>query len=412
MTENVFLGGFVLLSMDGIEEVGHVVAHLDFPDFCATLEELRRPELKGRPLALAESGARGVLQGVNHVARKEGLREGMLLSLARRLCRKLFVMPPDLRFYKEQHLKILEELEHFSPLVEGALPGRYFVDLTGTRRLWGPAPDVACNMERRLAIRKGAHARIGLGSSKLISQVAAHYIAPGDLNCIFPGGELSFLAPLPVACLPGVGSKTAARLADFNIERIGQLALIPPESLSEVFGKAGLRLLRIARGIDSNPVLPFQKIPRLCIVRNLDCDTIDRGHLEAALFQLVEDTGWTLRCHNRYPERFSLEIRYADGMTVRSRQALSPMTTHVDRHLFQAVLSAFNELVQRRIAVRRMVLELSQFGMPFRQMSLFPWEEAEFQSNRELQKALDGIRRRFGRQSIAWGRTRTERKTE
>ena len=201
-----------------------------------------------------------------------------------------------------------------------------------------------------------------------------------------------------------MGSKTASRLVDFNIEIIGQLTAIPAETLFSVFGRMGSRLLQIARGVDSTPVLPFRKLPCLSVARNLKRDEIDRERLEAILFQQVEEVGWMLRCHNRYPGRFALEIRYADGVTVRSQHHLSPITTHVDQRLFRMVRFAFNRLVQRRIAIRRMVLELSDFTMPFQQLSLFPWEETTLQDDQKIQKAIDAIRHRFGRQALSWGK--------
>jgi DNA polymerase IV len=380
------------------------IAHLEIPDFYAALEELRRPELKERPLALSEQGPRAVVVGVNGIARSEGIREGMPFELARRMCRRLLALPPDLGFYREQHGDIVQELDRFSPLVEGTFPGRYFVDLTGTRRLWGPDTDVSCRMERELETQRGLSARVGLASNKLVSQVAASCVAPGDLSCIYPGWETSFLAPLPVVSLPGIGPKTASRLADFNIQQIGQLAVLSPEALSGVFGKTGLRLLKIARGIDITPVLPFQRVPRLNVVRNLDRDEIDRERLEGILFQQAEEAGWLLRTHNRYPGRFALEVRYADGNTVRSQQALSPITTQVDYRLFRAMRAAFDRTVKRRIAIRRIVLELSDFSMPLRQMSFFAWEEASLHSEKKLQEALDAIRLRFGRTIIQWGK--------
>jgi len=381
------------------------IAHLNIPDFYAAVEELRHPEWKRLPLVLTENGPRAVIQGLNTIARREGIREGMSLHQARRLCRRLVTSYPDLRFYKIQHQHILENLGYFSPLVEGALPGRYFVDLTGTRRLWGPGPDVACRLEQRLAVQNGLHARIGLAANKLISQVAANCIPPGDLSCIFPGGEASFFAPLSVTLLPGVGSETASRLADFNIQRIGQLAALPPMALAEVFGKTGTRLLQIAQGNDSTPVVPFQKVPRLQVVHNLDRDEIDRDRLEAILFQQVEEAGWLVRLNNRYPGKFALEIRYADGKTAKTQRLLPAITTHIDYRLFQIILPTFKQLLQRRIAVRRIILEFHEFSMPARQLSLFPWEEAPLQGAKKLQTALDDIRRRFGRQSIAWGKT-------
>jgi DNA polymerase-4 len=212
--------------MGSSERIRHI-AHLNIRDFNASLEELRHPEFRKGPLVLAETRERAVIQGINAIARREGLREGMPVSQARRLCRRIRTIPLDLGFYREQHERLVQRFSHFSPLVEGPFPGRYFVDLTGTRRLWGPPPDVACRMERQLMMEVGLHARVGLAPNKLVSQVASSCIHPGDLSCIFPGWETAFLGPLPVTSLPGVGSKTAQHLADLNIGRIGQLASLP-----------------------------------------------------------------------------------------------------------------------------------------------------------------------------------------
>jgi DNA polymerase-4 len=380
------------------------VAHLNIRDFYATLEELRHPELRKGPLALAEAKERAVVQGVNAIARSEGIREGMSLGQARRLCRRIRTLAPDPGFYRECHEQLVQRFSRFSPLVEGPFPGRYFVDLTGTRRLWGPSPDVASAMERGLMDETGLQARVGLAASKLVSQVASNCIHPGDLSCIFPGWETAFLAPLPVSSLPGVGAKTALHLADLNLVHIGQLASLPAGALTGVFGKPGLRLLRMARGIDPTPVVSFQQVPRMNLVRRLDRDEIDRDRLESLLFQQVEEVGWELRCLNRYPGRLALEIRYADGGTARLERTLEPITAQVDQRLFQAVRPVFRQVFQRRVAIRRMVLELSDFTMPARQLALFPWEEARFAGERKLQEALDAIRRRFGRDAISWGR--------
>jgi DNA polymerase-4 len=293
------------------------IAHLDIPDFYATLEQLRHPELRGRPLALAEPGPRAVIQGVNAIARTAGVQEAMPLSQARRSCRSLQVLPPDGHFYRQQHQLLLRELNRFSPLVEGALWGHYFVDLSGTRRLWGPPPDIACRLEKQLATQRQVHARVGLAATKLVSQIAANLVTPGDLCDIFPGGEATFLESLPVTALPGVGAVTAGRLADFNIRRVGQLAALPVGGVAAVFGKLGTRLLKLARGIDPTPVVPFERAPRLSLARTLERDEIVRERLEAILLQQVEEAGWWLRCHNRYPGEFLLEIRHADGMTAR-----------------------------------------------------------------------------------------------
>ena len=380
------------------------IVHLRIPDFYTAIEELRQPELKRRALVLAQGGERSVIQGVNGNAGKEGIREGLPLCRARRLCRRIHVMPSDFHHYREKHRDIAREFGIFSPLVEGSHPGSYFIDITGTHRLWGPGPDLACRMEKNLYGKMGLRARIGLASNKLVSQVAADCIGPGDLSFIFPGNEESFLAPLPVGLLPGVGEVTASRLAGFNILKIGQLASFPLDMLAAVFGRGAERLLKIAKGRDPAPVLPTHQVLRVSITKILDRDEIDQGRLESVLFQQVEEAGWNLRRHNRCPGNFSLQIRYADGVSVDTRRRISSGAVRTDRFLFRSILPVFYQLFRRRVAVRRLVLEFSDLAMPFSQLSLFTWETKKSSKDLDLQKVLDSIRMKFGKGIIAWAR--------
>ena len=375
---------------------------MGIPDFYTAIEHLRRPELKRRPLVLAEAGERSVIQGVNSNARKEGIHEGMPLCRARRLCRRIHVIPSDFYHYREKHLEIVRQFGSFSPLVEGSYPGSYFIDISGTRRLWGPGPDLACRMEKDLYTKMGLRAQIGLASSKLVSRVAANCINPGDLSFIFPGNEESFLSPLPVDFLPGIGEVTTSRLAGFNILRIGQLASLPLEMLAAVFGRSAERLLKVAKGTDFAPVFPAKQVPRVSITKILNRDEIDPGRLESILFQQVQEGGWDLRCHNRCPGSFRLEIRYADGKSVDARKRIFPGSVQADRLLFQSVLPVFYKLFRRRIAVRRLSLEFLDLVMPFAQLPLFTWENKRSSKERNLQKALDSLRMKFGKEMIAW----------
>jgi len=380
------------------------IVHLRIPDFYTAIEELRQPELKRRPLVLAQEGERSVIQGVNSNARKEGIREGLPLCRARRLCRRIYVMPSDFYHYREKHWGIAREFGIFSPLVEGSHPGSYFIDITGTHRLWGPGSDLACRMEKNLHQKMGLRARIGLASNKLVSQVAADCISPGDLGFIFHGNEESFFSPLPVDLLPGVGEVTTSRLAGFNIMKIGQLASFPLDMLAAVFGRSAERLLKIAKGMDHSPVLPAQQVPRVSGMKILDRDEIDPGRLESVLFQQVEEAGWNLRRHNRCPGNFRLEILYADGISVDIRRRIFSGSFQSDRFLFRSILPAFYQLFQRRVAVRRLVLEFSDLVMPLTQLSLFTWEKNASSKERNLQKVLDAIRMKFGKGIIAWGK--------
>lgn len=374
------------------------IAHLYIPNFQASLEELRHPDLKRYPLALALTSSRALLQGVNVIAKKEGLREGMPLSQARRMCKLLKVVAPDYWYYRTQHQKIVSLFDRFSPLAEGAFPGHYFIDLTGTTRLWGAATDALYRVEKELIENKFT-ASAGLAQNKLVSEVAARVVPPKDINYIFPGQEAHFLAPQPVKYLPGVGRKTASLLYDFNVQWIGELARIPEESLSAVCGKKAVRLISLAQGIDSTPVLPSRKNSKISVSHILPRDEIDRELMKGSLLALVENTGWTLRRCNRNAKSMSLELQYADGIIVKGQESLQRGYSNNDHELYQAAYKMLLSIFTRRIAVRRLTLELHRLIMPSRQLSLFEGENEENQ----LQRAIDNVRTRYGNKAIAWG---------
>ena len=123
-----------------------------------------------------------------------------------------------------------------------------------------------------------------------------------------------------------------------------------------------------------------------------------------SLFQQIEEAGWELRRHNRCPGSFRLEIRYADGMSVDTSKRVPSWSVPADRSLFQSVLPAFYKLLRRRVAVRRLVIEFSDLVMPFAQLPLFTWESRRGSKERDLQKALDSMRMKFGKKIIAWAR--------
>lgn len=380
------------------------IAHLYIEDFRAALEELRRPELRGRPFVLSEPGARAVVQGVSRAARAEGIGEGMLVGVARRMHRGLGTILADRPFYREEHGKILGELDRFSPIVEGVSPGRYFIDITGAERLWGLGLDAASRIGGSIIQRHGMPARIGIAANRLTAQVVARVIGPERFGWILPGAEPSFLAPLTLRLLPGIGRKTASFLADLNISRVGELAAIPEEMLAGVFGRMAPRLLRLARGMDPAPVVATHKTPKTVFSHILERDEIDRERLAAVLFGMAEEAGWTLRLHNRRPARIGVAIHYADGASATCRRELPPDAVLSDRAMFRAVHGIFLELFQRRVVVRRIDLEFSDFSMPFRQLALFPREETGSRRELEVQKALDKLRLRHGRGVISWGR--------
>ncbi len=378
------------------------VLHLHVPDFCAVLEELRDPSRGRRPLVVADAGGRAVVLAANALARREGIREGMPRAVAVRRCRALQVVPPDRSFYRQVHETVVQDLMAFSPVVEAGALGRYFVDLSGTRRLWGPATDTACRVEEEMLRRRCLPTRAGLAGNKLVSQVAAECVNVGDVSRVFPGGEGIFLQGLPVEALPGLGFKTANRLMDLNIRRVGQLAALSPEMLFPVFGNHASRLVKLARGEDSLPVVPSEKDTALKLVHELERDEIDWNKIDAVLLRLVEEAGWMLRRRNRLPGRVLLEVRYADGVEAQGSQNIRLCGQVLDRVLFQTVRGLARSVCQRRVALRRLAVIWSRFALPLRQLVLFPETGLLQDREQRIQAALDIVRSRYGHQALVW----------
>ena len=383
------------------------ILHLDIRDFCIALERQRQPELREWPVAIAPGQERTVVQAVSAEAREEGIRPGMVVARARRYCRRLTILPPNLLLYRQAQEKIVAALGRFSPLVEPAALGHFFVDATGTRRLWGRLLDSADRMRQLVAQDFRLDAAVGMASNKLVSRVASQVVKVRELCDVFPGLEASFLAPLAVNLLPGVGEVTTTRLlAELNLQTAGELAGVSPMLLGEIFGAAGQRLRSMALGEDSSPVITPKSTPILREEVQLPEDNNHRYRLMGYLYGLVEALGRHLRLQNRCPGELVLTATYADGVQARARKRLAVASCEfqLDSVLFRAALHLFNRAIQRRLRLRRLALSVAYLQPPFGQLALFPWDDPVRGKEVKLLRAIDHIRDRYGNGAVYYGR--------
>ena len=383
------------------------IIHLDIRNFCIALERQRQPDLRAWPLVIAPGQGRTVVQAVSPEARQEGIQPGMIVARARRRCRRLNILPPDLSFYRQVQEQVIISLSHFSPLVEPAGWGHFFIDITGTRRLWGTLLDTADRMRRLVTRDFQLNAAVGLASNKLVSRVAARVIRIQELCDVFPGVESSFLAPLRVSLLPGVGEVTTTRLlAELNLRTVGELAAVQPVFLGEIFGAAGQRLRRMALGEDSSPVVTPRAIPTIQEEIQLPEDDNHRSRLLGHLYGLAEALGRRLRSQNRCPGELTLTVIYADAVQARAREQLDAVGCefHLDSVLYKAASRLFDRAVQRRLRIRRLALSAAYLQAPIGQLALFPWDDSPRSRETELLNALDHIRNRYGDHAVYYGR--------
>ena len=235
---------------------GRTILHVDMDAFFAAVEQLRRPELRGKPVVVGGDGdphKRGVVSTASYEARRYGIHSAMPLRTAHRLCPDAVFLPVDFTAYREVSERMHAILRETGARVASLGLDEAFLDCTD---LPEPGEAVARTIKHRIKDELHLTASVGVGPNKLVAKIASNLNKPDGLTVIAPGEVETRLAPLPVIVLWGVGPKTAAHLHDaFKVKTVGDLAAIPTERLQDVFGpRHGAHLYQIARGLDDSPV--------------------------------------------------------------------------------------------------------------------------------------------------------------
>jgi DNA polymerase IV len=369
------------------------------------------PALRRRPVAVAPPTARAVLFEVSAEALAEGVCAGMPVERARLRCPGLKLIAPQSEKLSTAHAAVLESLRYFSPIWEPIRPGHFYLDLTGTARLFGRAVDTAARMEREVLERHNFSGVVGVASNKLVSHIAADAIVkPPDLCGVDPGAERTFLAPQPVAALPSLhrlcGGKTPEfleMLGELDLSTLGKVAATPPTHLELVVGARSRLMQQWAAGFDPTPVWPAERRPSREVSYTLAPDEIDDAALLAALYGLLERLCRELRAAERLCAGVRLDLVQSDGVEFSGRAPL-PTPSQWECDLYPPLEKLYFRLFQRRVRIRRIALAAEKLAEPSRQLSLFAEPPAEENLKQQrLAAALDAVRARFGKNAVAWG---------
>jgi len=403
------------------------VLFIDPPAFCATVERVVAPALRGRPLAVAPAGAdRATVLALSPEAQSAGVTRGMAVRRARKLCPDLLLIPPNPRLYARVSRALHEILRIYAPVIEPRGYGHAFLDLSGTERLFGPAVDVAERIRREAASRLGLPLTVGVAGNKLVSEAATragredgktggrdtrtlpssrHPVLPSDIwpMLVPQGAEAPFLAPHPMAVLPGVPDDILFRLDEYQLERIGQVAAIAEGELCAVFGGRGRLLSSRSRGIDARPVLSPAVKAEFRLSHTLATDTNDRSTLHALLRRLTEGLGRRLRRRALAANRLTVQVEYAD---YKSSEQSRPLGAHsLDADLWEAARRALDAAMDRRIAVRTVTVTADRLVEANAQIDLWDVPDQPAEVRKELQRAIDRIHAlSTGRSATSWKR--------
>lgn len=379
------------------------ILHLDMDAFFVSVERARNPSLRGRPVIVGgNTYGRGVVSSASYEARRYGVRSAMPLVQARRLCPQAVFIQGDQRLYEEMASKVFRILQRYCPLVEPVSIDEAYLDLTGCERLHGAPLEAASRIREEIFRTLGLSASIGISTNRLVSKVASRMAKPAGILQVHPGYEASFLAPLPVEILPGVGPRTHRRLSLLNIRTVGELAMMDPQWLEHALGRMGRLLHLRARGVDASPILQRESPPR-SISREvtLQEDTLDRRYLERILYELSQRVGMVLRRRGLRARCVRLKLRYCDFETL-TRSATFWEPADMDHIIFQEARRLMEGLLRRRVRVRLLGVNVSGLARTPIQLPLFAREPSL--RGRALYRAMDSIRERYGPTALQVGR--------
>jgi len=382
------------------------ILHFNVADFAVAVERVADSSLARRPLIIAPpAAARAVVFDMSEEAYQAGVRKGMFLNQATRLCREATVLQPRVELYRRAMAGLLKRVQRYSPQVEhGVEDGHLFVDVTGTHRLFGPAQDVGLRVRREVRDGLGINPIWTLAGNKLVAKVSSRLVKPVGEYIVAPGEEEAFLAPLQICLLPGLHGKELQTMTEFRIFTIGQLAALSPRQLMVVFGSRASWLHDASRGHDSSMVMGG--VREAMAVDHEHCftpDTNDRQEVEAALATLIGRAGSELRARRQAARRVGIWLRYSDGNHV-VRQASVKEGTASDFGLRRLAMQALERAWLRRIRLRSIRLVCDRLHRQSPQLVLFPEISLKEQRQEKLLTAMDAICGRYGNGLIGLGR--------
>jgi DNA polymerase-4 len=382
--------------------VNRRILHIDLDAFFVSVEQALAPKLRGKPVIVGgRPDRRGVVASASYEARVFGIRAGMSLSQAYRLCPQAIFLQGSFSGYREASEKFMTILADFSPDLEPGGLDEAYLDITGCE-LFGTPFQLAATIKSRIKKELELIASVGIASCKVVAKIASDFGKPDGLIEVAEGEEKDFLAPLPVASLPGVGKKTEESLKAMSIKTIGQLAGLPLEMMKNRFGSFGLMLHHHANCIDNRQIESPGRAKSISRETTFAEDTSDRTFLQSMLHYLCERVGAELRQETKNARTITLKLRYSDFVTI-TRSFSTKTAVDADEVIFAGAV----KLLERTLAANRKPVRLIGVGVSNlvtygKQLNMLDFNPRRLE---HLDKAIDRIRNKYGFTAIQTGRT-------
>src|SRR5579859_569363 len=348
------------------------IVHIDMDAFYASVEQRDDPSLRGRPVVVAWRGNRSVVCAASYEARRFGVRSAMAAVRAERLCPQAVFGPPDFVRYRAVSRIVREIFQRHTYMVEPLSLDEAYLDVTANKSGFATATEVAREIRRQIREEVQLTASAGVAPNKFLAKIASDWRKPDGLFVIRPNDVEAFLAPLEVGRLPGVGKVTGERLEKLGIRTVGDLRGIELAKLEDQFGRHGLRLYELARGIDDNAVVSDRPTQSISAEDTFESD-VPLEETEPMIRRLAEKVWAASRKETRVARTVVLKLKTSEfAILTRSH---TPRVPPASCEELTAIALALRErvLLQREQRYRLVGVGLSNFAETAEsQPSLFP----------------------------------------
>jgi DNA polymerase IV len=375
------------------------ILHVDMDAFYASVEVLKDPSLRGRPVIVGGQGGRGVVTSASYEARAFGVSSAMPTIRARRLCPHGVFVPNDFSTYQEYADRIRDVFVSFTPVVESISLDEAFLDVSGSVRLFGDPVTIARRIKQAI-VSLGLSCTVGVAANKFVAKVASATAKPDGLLLVPSGSERDFLHPLPVTALWGVGEQTGEVLRRLGLRTVGDLAGISRRTLERAVGDGlGAHLHDLAAGVDERAVTPHEPAKSVGSEETFARDLDSTDEILREFLRLSDRTATRLRTKGLCGRTVTIKVRFSNFQTVtRSRTQENELDTAPE--IYGAARDLYLRLNPDRPRIRLLGVSMSGLapGPPRRQLDLLSgsraggWDDAS--------RAVDDIRERFGDKAV------------
>lgn len=335
------------------------ILHIDMDAFFAAVEEQRHPELKGKPIVIGGSGdptKRGVVSTASYEARKYGIHSALPLRTAYNLCPNAVFLPVDYDEYSRVSEIIKTALKEISPIMEDVGIDEAFLDLS---EIDEPADEIAQKIKMTIKEKTGLTCSIGIASNKLLAKIASDMQKPDGLTIIEEKDIEGRIWPLPVRKLWGVGPKTEASLKSIGINTIGELASLPIDTLTEIYGQSyGRYLYEASRGIDESPLVTHWEPKSVSRETTFQTDTNNWQTIAKTIAELAKEVAEDIKQKGYKGKTVTLKVRFSDFKTYTRAKTLTGLTDSIE----DIRKAAFNCLtrIELKMKVRLIGVRITQ----------------------------------------------------